>query len=463
MKLKLLLFCALTVTINAVTIKTEKDTYTSQEDIKVNIGEMSGHEKDWVGIYPVDSTNEWENVLRWNWTEGIIEGTTTLTRLPVGNYEARIFFQNSFNLEGKYEFSIVDGDNPTTIKTEKDIYTTNENITMTVTNLLGDNQDWFAIYPSGSSNAWENVIQWDWTNGIVNGQLVTNPLPKGDYEARVFFKNSYKLESKYSFKVENGENPTTLTTNKEFYTRDENIIVNFTNLLGHNKDWVAIYPKDSSNQWANVIQWHWTEGKKDGNTNFTKLPEGKYEARVFFRNSFILENKYSFEVKQEEVEEHIIPKIDNNLKAAYLKAINDAREEARVCGERGEFQATTPVVWNDALYSAAYEHSQDMAKSNKFSHNGSGTKNDWTPSEFGFSNFTQRISHYNYAGGIRSENIAAGQETVAEVMNGWLNSDGHCANIMNAALQEVGMSMVVDDMSDFKFYWTQNFGGAVAL
>jgi uncharacterized protein YkwD len=49
------------------------------------------------------------------------------------------------------------------------------------------------------------------------------------------------------------------------------------------------------------------------------------------------------------------------------------------------------------------------------------------------------------------ENIARGQTSEAAVMNGWLNSEGHCKNIMNARFTYVGVGME-------KNYWTQLFG-----
>lgn len=53
------------------------------------------------------------------------------------------------------------------------------------------------------------------------------------------------------------------------------------------------------------------------------------------------------------------------------------------------------------------------------------------------------------------ENIAKGQETPAEVMNGWMNSPGHRANILNANYTEIGVGYVTD--SNGTAYWVQHF------
>ena len=49
-----------------------------------------------------------------------------------------------------------------------------------------------------------------------------------------------------------------------------------------------------------------------------------------------------------------------------------------------------------------------------------------------------------------SENVAMGQQNEEEVMKSWLSSPGHCANIMNPNVTEVGAAHSGD-------YWTQLF------
>jgi len=58
---------------------------------------------------------------------------------------------------------------------------------------------------------------------------------------------------------------------------------------------------------------------------------------------------------------------------------------------------------------------------------------------------------YSYAG----ENIAKGQRTPDEVMNGWMNSPGHRANILNANYTQIGVGYVTD--SNGTGYWVQEF------
>ena len=52
------------------------------------------------------------------------------------------------------------------------------------------------------------------------------------------------------------------------------------------------------------------------------------------------------------------------------------------------------------------------------------------------------------------ENIAMGQRTPEEVVNAWMNSEGHRANILNASFTQIGMGYVAEGN-----YWTQMFIG----
>lgn len=71
---------------------------------------------------------------------------------------------------------------------------------------------------------------------------------------------------------------------------------------------------------------------------------------------------------------------------------------------------------------------------------------------------SDRINATGYEYMRIAENIAAGQNSVDAVMQGWINSPGHCANIMNPKLTEVGAATVYYENTDYGRYWTQNFG-----
>ncbi|PQP00728.1 hypothetical protein C5612_22555 [Pseudomonas frederiksbergensis] len=129
-----------------------------------------------------------------------------------------------------------------------------------------------------------------------------------------------------------------------------------------------------------------------------------------------------------------------------LEAMNSARTQARQCGGQS-FAATTPLAWNATLGSAAESHSRAMANHNFFDHK---DRDGRTPGD--------RAELAGYAGQQIGENIAAGQDTVRKVVDGWLASPGHCANLMNPQFRELGAAYAVDPKSDAGIYWTAMFG-----
>jgi uncharacterized protein YkwD len=129
-----------------------------------------------------------------------------------------------------------------------------------------------------------------------------------------------------------------------------------------------------------------------------------------------------------------------------LVLINAARAQARQCGTQA-VAATTPLTWNPALASAAENHSRGMANNNFFDHM---DRDGRMPGD--------RAELAGYSGRQIGENIAAGQGNVAKVVDGWLASPGHCANLMNPAFHELGAAYAVDPKSDAGIYWTGVFG-----
>jgi len=147
---------------------------------------------------------------------------------------------------------------------------------------------------------------------------------------------------------------------------------------------------------------------------------------------------------------------------AILDAINNARAEARDCNDgRGIVGPSVALTWNNELYASAYEHSNDLATSDTFSHDGSGTASDITGSNNGnTSHFNDRIRANGYTDyTLIGENIAGGLESIDLAVDAWLKSPAHCTNIMESKFKEIGVAVVANPDSIYKIYWTQNFGG----
>ena len=52
----------------------------------------------------------------------------------------------------------------------------------------------------------------------------------------------------------------------------------------------------------------------------------------------------------------------------------------------------------------------------------------------------------------------AGYSDAGDVVAGWMDSDGHCRNIMNPNFVHLSVGVYYDEASRYGFYWTNNFG-----
>jgi uncharacterized protein YkwD len=154
------------------------------------------------------------------------------------------------------------------------------------------------------------------------------------------------------------------------------------------------------------------------------------------------------------------PAISAAQKAEFLDAVNEARSHGRECGKYGYMPAVPPLRWDDRLYRAANEHSEDMAETSHYKHTGSGTEHDWTAQVLDLgrgSKPAERALNNGLKDGI-GENIDAYYTTTEEHMKRWLDSEGHCRNIMYAGSKLFGMAHVENEDSEWGSYWTQTFG-----
>ncbi|WP_082153604.1 SafA/ExsA family spore coat assembly protein [Bacillus sp. LL01] len=103
-----------------------------------------------------------------------------------------------------------------------------------------------------------------------------------------------------------------------------------------------------------------------------------------------------------------------------------------------------PLKLNWELSRVARYKSQDMIDKRYFSH---------TSPTYG-SPFDM-IRNFGISYRTAGENIAAGQKTPQEVMNAWMNSEGHRKNILSSQYTEIGVGYAKG--GQYGHYWTQMF------
>ena len=129
-----------------------------------------------------------------------------------------------------------------------------------------------------------------------------------------------------------------------------------------------------------------------------------------------------------------------------LDLVNHARERPRICGDR-RFAAAGPLALSGMLSRVSLAHATDMAQHNFFSHTGRDG-----------STAAERLTRSGYAWKTVGENIAAGPTTPETVVDGWLKSPPHCANLMAPQFREMGVAYAVNKSSEAGIYWVQLFG-----
>lgn len=132
-----------------------------------------------------------------------------------------------------------------------------------------------------------------------------------------------------------------------------------------------------------------------------------------------------------------------------LELVNARRREGANCGGE-EFPPTHALSLSGVLSCTSRAHSQDMALRDFFEHD-----NPDGDSPF------DRMAAAGYQFRAAGENIAAGQRGPEEVMESWMNSPGHCKNIMSGDFTELGVGYFTKggpEQPGGRGYWTQNFG-----
>jgi uncharacterized protein YkwD len=132
--------------------------------------------------------------------------------------------------------------------------------------------------------------------------------------------------------------------------------------------------------------------------------------------------------------------------AEALLRINAARAAGRRCGGR-PMSAAPPLQWSEELYTAAFGHSSDMARRNYFEHRSPEGKE-----------VSDRVSAARYKWRSVGENLAGGDRSIAEAVQGWLDSPDHCEALMDPRYVDVAVACVAQPATEFGTYWTMVLG-----
>jgi uncharacterized protein YkwD len=125
-----------------------------------------------------------------------------------------------------------------------------------------------------------------------------------------------------------------------------------------------------------------------------------------------------------------------------LQLVNDVRARGTHCGDE-LFGPAPPVTLSGTLAGVALGHASDMADKNYFEHVDPAGQ---SPAD--------RVRAVGYSEKLVGENIAFGPKSVDEVVQGWLDSPGHCENIMDPRFAEMGLGLAAG-RAKRGLYWVQ--------
>lgn len=129
---------------------------------------------------------------------------------------------------------------------------------------------------------------------------------------------------------------------------------------------------------------------------------------------------------------------ENAMATEALSLVNQQRTAGCTCGAT-RMPPVAALRLNNQLRVAAQAHANDMATMGKMQHGGSDG-----------SNVSTRVTRAGFDWTAVAENIAWNQRSVEAVVNAWINSEGHCKNLMNERYQFMGFG-------ETDFYWAQVF------
>lgn len=136
--------------------------------------------------------------------------------------------------------------------------------------------------------------------------------------------------------------------------------------------------------------------------------------------------------------EHL-PFVVGNEAFEMLGVVNDLRARGYDCGTEGVFGSAPALRLEFHLMNAAQRQADDMHTNDFMDHTGSDG-----------STVGSRVNDAGYTWSRIGENLASGQQTTAEVVAAWAESDGHCANLLNPSFTELGVGHAGS-------YWAQVF------
>jgi uncharacterized protein YkwD len=134
---------------------------------------------------------------------------------------------------------------------------------------------------------------------------------------------------------------------------------------------------------------------------------------------------------------------------AAMHRLNEIRSRGAAC-HAGPASTAAPLIWNETLAAAAQAQSREMARLDRMSHRDSQNRG-----------LAERLRAQGYRYSTAVENLGVGYASLDDVVDAWLESEGHCENLMNGTVREFGMAGIDAGSTgapEERRYWTLVLG-----
>ncbi|MDR3704606.1 MAG: fibronectin type III domain-containing protein [Paludibacteraceae bacterium] len=268
------------------TVKTNKTTYTQNENIQIQYLNGPGNTKDWVGIYKSGETPGGTPSTTWAYvnSSSLSSGSLSFSLTAAGEYYAT-FCENDGYTEIANRVYFYVGQLPK-LDANKLVYSLPDSVKITVKSAPANSTDWVGIYKIGQTpSAATSSTSYKYITADSAVYAFTG-LPKGYYYASYFLNDGYtSVGDTVYFSV--GDTISTISTDKSAYDLGDLISVTFADGPGKAKDWLGIYAKNSNPNIDPLLNYVYVDGKTSGTTSFASdnVPKtaGDYYV-VFFTN-----------------------------------------------------------------------------------------------------------------------------------------------------------------------------------
>jgi len=246
---KLTLLLSLVVTLHAAAADIE---ITLQSANEISFAATQAP-KAWIGIYQKGKNNDWENVLKWNWVDG---GTQTFhtSLLAPGDYNARLFFNNSFITESSVDFHLIErpANNNGKRFIDKTTSAYQNSLDLTLLYQLGRSEDWVGIFKQGEAYTRDNLQAWTYVSNLTKTQELKifdkNGLSAGKYDIVYFTNDNYNSLL--------GQNAIlTVEDSITYYSNNGKDVLRYVNLIDAPNNWIALFKRNAAPIKENILAW----------------------------------------------------------------------------------------------------------------------------------------------------------------------------------------------------------------